>query len=118
VASRLCAACRALFAAPDAVHVRDAEARSGLQHHRGSVILLAESTEREGAQALSLEIPDGGRHEPAEHSHGHNRPTVSAMMKPGTSEGRIPAKVSVSARAIVTAGFAKSVAVNQKAPPT
>ena len=35
-------------------------------------------------------------------------------MKLGTSVGRMPANVSVSARAIVTAGFAKDVeAVNQ-----
>jgi len=35
-------------------------------------------------------------------------------MKPGASAGRIPAKVSLSARAIVTAGLAKEVeAVNQ-----
>ena len=37
-------------------------------------------------------------------------------MKPGTSTGRMPATVSVSARAIVTAGLAKEVdAVNQYA---
>jgi hypothetical protein len=37
-------------------------------------------------------------------------------MNPGTSPGRIPANVSVSARAKVTAGFAKDVdAVNQYA---
>jgi len=37
-------------------------------------------------------------------------------MKPGTSIGRIPAKVSLAARARVTAGFAKEVDdVNQYA---
>ena len=37
-------------------------------------------------------------------------------MKPGASAGRMPAKVSVSDRATVTAGFAKDVeAVNQYA---
>jgi hypothetical protein len=36
------------------------------------------------------------------------------MMKPGTSDGRIPANVSLAARASVTAGFANEVeAVNQ-----
>ena len=41
-------------------------------------------------------------------------PTSSATMKPGTSEGAIPAKVSLSDRAMVTAGLAKDVdAVNQ-----
>ena len=44
-------------------------------------------------------------------------PAVSAAMKPGTSAGRMPENVLVSARAQVTAGFAKSVAVNQNAPP-
>jgi len=40
-----------------------------------------------------------------------------ATMKPGASTGRIPANVSVSDRAIVTAGLAKEVeAVNQYAP--
>src|SRR5947207_2267533 len=43
-------------------------------------------------------------------------PRSCAMMKPGASAGRIPAKVSVSDRATVTAGFAKDVeAVNQYA---
>lgn len=38
-------------------------------------------------------------------------------MKPGTSAGAMPAKVSLKDRAIVTAGFAKDVdAVNQYAP--
>ena len=37
-----------------------------------------------------------------------------AMIKPGASIGRMPAKVSLRARAIVTAGLAKDVdAVNQ-----
>ena len=37
-------------------------------------------------------------------------------MKPGASSGRIPEKVSVAARAIVTAGLANEVdAVNQYA---
>ena len=37
-------------------------------------------------------------------------------MKPGTSTGRMPAKVSLRLRAIVTAGFANEVeAVNQYA---
>src|SRR5262245_20348017 len=43
-------------------------------------------------------------------------PSNWAPTKPGTSAGRIPAKVSVIARAIVTAGFANDVdAVNQYA---
>src|SRR5262249_51190992 len=43
-------------------------------------------------------------------------PTSCAAMKPGTSAGLMPANVSVSARAIVTAGFANDVdAVNQYA---
>src|SRR5262249_42143554 len=43
-------------------------------------------------------------------------PTSCATTKPGTSWGRIPAKVSVAARARVTAGFAKLVEdVNQYA---
>jgi hypothetical protein len=43
-------------------------------------------------------------------------PSIWATMKPGTSVGRMPAKVSLAARAIVTAGFAKEVeAVNQYA---
>jgi hypothetical protein len=38
-------------------------------------------------------------------------------MKPGASSGRIPANVSLSARAMVTAGLANEVdAVNQYAP--
>src|SRR2546422_817817 len=41
-------------------------------------------------------------------------PRSCATMKLGTSAGRMPAKVSVSARAMVTAGLAKDVeAVNQ-----
>src|SRR3954466_11095574 len=43
-------------------------------------------------------------------------PASCAPMNPGTSPGRMPANVSVSARAIVTAGFANDVdAVNQYA---
>ena len=43
-------------------------------------------------------------------------PRHCAAMKAGTSASRIPAKVSVAARAMVTAGFAKLVeAVNQYA---
>jgi hypothetical protein len=43
-------------------------------------------------------------------------PASCAAMKSGTSCGRIPAKVSENARAMVTAGFAKDVeAVNQYA---
>ena len=41
-------------------------------------------------------------------------PASCAPMNPGTSAGRMPANVSVSARATVTAGFANDVdAVNQ-----
>ena len=41
-------------------------------------------------------------------------PINCARMNPGTSAGRIPAKVSVTHRASVTAGFANEVeAVNQ-----
>ena len=41
-------------------------------------------------------------------------PTSCAPMKPGTSAGRMPANVSVAARASVTAGLANDVdAVNQ-----
>src|SRR5687767_9877482 len=43
-------------------------------------------------------------------------PTSCATMKPGTSTGRIPANVSLAARARVTAGLANDVeAVNQYA---
>src|SRR4029079_304548 len=43
-------------------------------------------------------------------------PAICATTNPGTSDGRIPANVSVSARANVTAGFANDVdAVNQYA---
>src|SRR6478736_905370 len=43
-------------------------------------------------------------------------PTTCAAMNGGTSAGRIPAKVSVIERAMVTAGFANDVdAVNQYA---
>jgi hypothetical protein len=43
-------------------------------------------------------------------------PTICATMNAGASLGRMPANVSVIARAIVTAGFAKDVdAVNQYA---
>ena len=43
-------------------------------------------------------------------------PTTCAAMKPGTSAGRMPANVSVAARASVTAGLANDVdAVNQYA---
>src|SRR5437868_957048 len=43
-------------------------------------------------------------------------PKTCAAMKPGTSSGRIPANVSVAARARVTAGLANDVdAVNQYA---
>jgi hypothetical protein len=43
-------------------------------------------------------------------------PAICATMKPGASFGRIPANVSVAARASVTAGFANDVeAVNQYA---
>ena len=43
-------------------------------------------------------------------------PASCAPMNPGTSAGRMPANVSVSARATVTAGFANDVdAVNQYA---
>src|SRR5262245_12299314 len=54
-------------------------------------------------------------------SHVNNRPptfepTACAPMKPTTSAGRIPAYVSLSARRMVTAGFAKHFdAVNQYA---
>ena len=45
-------------------------------------------------------------------------PNIWAAMNAGTSTGRIPAKVSDRARAIVMAGFAKDVeAVNQYAAP-
>jgi hypothetical protein len=41
-------------------------------------------------------------------------PTICAAMKPGTSEGRMPEKVLLAARASVTAGFANDVEdVNQ-----
>ncbi len=41
-------------------------------------------------------------------------PTICATMKAGTSKGWIPAKVSLSDRATVTAGFANDVEdVNQ-----
>ncbi len=41
-------------------------------------------------------------------------PAISASTKAGTSEGRIPEKVSEKPRAIATAGLAKLVeAVNQ-----
>ena len=44
----------------------------------------------------------------------HAAPTSCAAMKPGASAGRIPANVSVSVRATVTAGFANEVdGVNQ-----
>src|SRR5437660_919036 len=54
-------------------------------------------------------------------SHRHittatTAPAISATTKPGTSDGRMPENVSVSARANVTAGLAKSVGVNQNAP--
>ena len=43
-------------------------------------------------------------------------PNICAAINPGTSLGRIPANVSVAARASVTAGLAKDVdAVNQYA---
>src|SRR5690606_20186815 len=43
-------------------------------------------------------------------------PASSAAMKPGRSAGRMPANVSLNARAIATAGLAKEVeAVNQYA---
>src|ERR1044071_6905081 len=43
-------------------------------------------------------------------------PATCPAINPGTSAGRIPAKVSVRARATVTAGFANDVeAVNQYA---
>lgn len=44
-------------------------------------------------------------------------PRISAIMKPTISCGLMPANESVNARAMVTTGFAKSVDVNQKAPP-
>ena len=41
-------------------------------------------------------------------------PRICATMNPGTSDGAMPAKVSLSERAMVTAGLAKDVdAVNQ-----
>ena len=41
-------------------------------------------------------------------------PRICATMKPGTSAGAMPAKVSLSDRPMVTAGLAKDVdAVNQ-----
>jgi hypothetical protein len=44
----------------------------------------------------------------------HKAPAICAAMNNGTSDGRIPAKVSDKERAIVTAGFANEVdAVNQ-----
>lgn len=44
----------------------------------------------------------------------HKAPAICATTNNGTSDGRIPAKVSDKERAIVTAGFAKEVdAVNQ-----
>jgi hypothetical protein len=43
-------------------------------------------------------------------------PSAWATMNPGTSAGRMPAKVSLAARAMVTAGLANEVdAVNQYA---
>jgi hypothetical protein len=38
-------------------------------------------------------------------------PSNSATTKPGASAGRIPTKVSLAARAVVTAGFANDVEV-------
>jgi hypothetical protein len=44
----------------------------------------------------------------------HRAPAICATMNNGTSPGRIPANVSDSERAMVTAGFANEVdAVNQ-----
>src|SRR5262249_53140533 len=44
----------------------------------------------------------------------NSKASSCATIKPGASAGRIPAKVSLSERAIVTAGLAKEVeAVNQ-----
>ncbi len=47
-----------------------------------------------------------------------NAPAICDKMKPGTSAGRMPATLSVNARATVTAGLANEVeAVNQNAAP-
>ncbi len=44
-------------------------------------------------------------------------PSICAIMKPGVSIGRMPANVSLSDRAIVTAGLANDIDdVNQYAP--
>ena len=65
------------------------------------------------ASAFALEI--GKRY--AKSAVAANAPRSCAMMKSGTSSGRIPANVSVSERAMVTAGFANEVdGVNQYAP--
>lgn len=62
------------------------------------------------------EGPDNGRltagssraNQPDNHVAA-NAPSSCAAMKPGASAGRMPAKVSLRARAIVTAGLANEV---------
>ncbi|WP_432618543.1 hypothetical protein [Albidovulum sp.] len=47
-------------------------------------------------------------------AYAKTAPAISAATKAGTSAGRMPAKVSLKARATATAGLAKLVeAVNQ-----
>ena len=55
-----------------------------------------------------------GRKSQVKRSNASTLPISSAATKPGTSAGRMPEKLSVSDRAIATAGLAKEVeAVNQ-----
>ena len=78
-----------------------------MRHFRSAIIEHAVSAAR---CALRLRGPSSH----VKNASAMTLPTISATMKPGTSTGRMPENVSVSDRAIATAGLAKEVeAVNQ-----
>ena len=91
-----------------------------------AIVLLLVKEGREACVARNAKQPDRDRqcrydtHHPAlaayrcSSGRASRRAISCATMKPGASTGRMPAKVSVSDRAMVTAGLAKEVeAVNQ-----
>src|SRR5690348_9773256 len=74
----------------------------------------ASAGERSGPSGYSIARHFARRSMPLSIGSASSRPAICAMLNPGASAWRMPAKVSVKARATVTAGLAKDVdAVNQ-----
>src|SRR5262249_32617826 len=86
---------------------------------RGLTVAARRSSTRWGSWAYSRASPvcrDG--RSTARRANATAAPTSCAATNPGTHEGAMPANVSVSDRATVTAGFANDVDdVNQYAAP-